>query len=284
MSVRRSTPRPTFEHLAVLRAGEAVTHLWGDEISGYVGDDVLISSSKIHGLVFTLPPGGRFTHSERNRTIFGADEVYYVLRGTLLLANPATGELRRAAAGEAVFFRRDTWHHGINQGTDQLQVLEIFAPPPAAGMASVYAQQQPYLDQISYSADGFIGNWPMDREKVRSAATLHHISRADRHLRLEGSMLVEVLVSTAELTVTYGELLPGQSSDYRSHGGDAFAVVTDGAVNLHTPDEPERNWWTVRTGDTAVLPEGTKYRCVNQGDVPARFLLAAAPTYLAETA
>ena len=64
-------------------------------------DEVLVSSSRIHSLVFTLPAGARFRHSEQNRTVFACDEVYLVLEGTLVLTEPERGEVVRAEAGEA---------------------------------------------------------------------------------------------------------------------------------------------------------------------------------------
>jgi len=53
---RRATPRPTYSRPTVVRPEEAVHHLWGDEGSGFVGDEVLLSSDLLHALVFTLPP------------------------------------------------------------------------------------------------------------------------------------------------------------------------------------------------------------------------------------
>ena len=79
-----------------------------------------------------MPPGGRFGHSGDNPTIFAADELLYVLDGVLMLSDPATGETQRAAAGEAVFFRRNTWHHGRAASDQGVRVLEFFSPTPAA--------------------------------------------------------------------------------------------------------------------------------------------------------
>ena len=50
------------------------------------------SSDKIHHLVFALPPGERFTHSDQFRTVFAADELLYVLSGTMVIADPEHGE------------------------------------------------------------------------------------------------------------------------------------------------------------------------------------------------
>ena len=111
---RRATPRPVFDQPHVITAANVTRHLWGDAESGYVGDEVLLSTDRLHALIFTLPPGGRFGHSPDNRTVFAADEVYVVLEGTIAVVDPATGQVVRATQGEGVFFRRDTWHHGVN--------------------------------------------------------------------------------------------------------------------------------------------------------------------------
>ena len=105
-----------------------------------------------------MPPGGKFTHSESFRTIFGADELLHVLQGILVLANPETGEIVRAEPGESVFFRRDTWHHGFSYGDEALRVLEFFAPPPATGTSGPYAQAQPYLEVSRYADDRILGD------------------------------------------------------------------------------------------------------------------------------
>ena len=108
-------------------------------------------------LVFGLPPGGGFRHSEDFRTIFAADELLHVLQGVLVIADPETGEVQRAGAGESVFFRRDTWHHAFALGAEPLRVLELFAPPPAAGASSAYARAQPYLEESRYADDALLG-------------------------------------------------------------------------------------------------------------------------------
>src|ERR671917_403167 len=110
------SPRPTFDGPAHIPYEAASRHLWGDAESGEVADWIYVSSDKIHQLVFGLAPGQAFRHSEEYRTIFGADEVFYVLSGTMVLSNPETGEVHRVSAGESVFFRRDTWHHAFAYG------------------------------------------------------------------------------------------------------------------------------------------------------------------------
>jgi mannose-6-phosphate isomerase-like protein (cupin superfamily) len=279
---RRATPRPTYSRPAVVRPEEAVRHLWGDEGSGLVGDEVLLSSDLLHALVFTLPPGGRFGHSPDNRTVFAADEVYVVLEGTIAVADPQSGQVCRAEAGDCVFFRRDTWHHGANWGRTPVRVLELFSPPPATGSSSAYARTVPYLEEPRYAEDGVLGRWPMARAEVEAAASLTLVGRRDQRLRAEGDLHVGVVCSTEHLTVTDNELLPGCRSPLRRHGGEALLHVTEGVLHVHTPDNDGPTWWQVRTADSFVVPAGVAYRLVNQGNDVLTFVLGAAPGYLPE--
>jgi len=144
------SPRPTFDHATPIPYASARLHLWGNDDAGQVPDWIYVSSEKIHHLVFALPPGARFTHSDGFRTVFAADELLYVLSGTMVIADPEHGEVRRVERGEAVFFRRDTWHHAVSFGTEQLRVLEFFAPPPSTGASSAYARTKELLTDIRY--------------------------------------------------------------------------------------------------------------------------------------
>ena len=64
MSAYRPSPRPNFDEATALRRADVVTYTWGDEGSGEVQDWIYVSSEKIHQLVFGLPPGGVFRHSD----------------------------------------------------------------------------------------------------------------------------------------------------------------------------------------------------------------------------
>ena len=87
----------------------------------------------------------------------------------MALCNPETGEVRRVLAGEAAFFRRDTWHHAMNVGTEPLRVLEYFAPPPSQGTSGAYARSRPYLATSRYMQDEWLGRWPMAADEARAA-------------------------------------------------------------------------------------------------------------------
>jgi quercetin dioxygenase-like cupin family protein len=269
-------------------ASQAVLKLWGDEGSGRVNDWIYVSNHKIQLMVFSMPPGARFGHSESVRTTMAADELYYVMSGTLVLANPETGEVHRLSRGEALVFGRDTWHHGFAHGTETLKVLEFFAPPPATGSSQPYARTRPYLSEPTYVQDAWLERWPDAAAEAAAGYTQRSI-RSDQVLwRLEGEvdpLLVGIYLSTPQLTAGSFELLPGQQTDAHVHGGDEAGCVLEGRMNLFFPDGPHPDgpgnaWFQVEADDGWYVPEGVPHRYFNMTDRPVRALFGVAPTYL----
>lgn len=264
-----------------------ILKLWGDETSGQVSDTIYVSNERIHEMLFTLPPGGWFRHSENSRTLFGADELYYIVSGTLIMANPATGEVHRAEQGEAVFFGPDVWHHGFNGGRGELCVLEYFAPPPSTGTSQAYARTKPLLAASSYVQDQWLGCWPEAIPEARKGDTQRLITHRDILWRIEGEkdpLLVGILLSTPRLTVACVELLPGRCSDLRVLGGDAAGYVLEGEASLFLPrlQAKERNggWFRMKERDGFLVPEGEPHRYFNMTGRTTRFLFGVAPSYL----
>jgi quercetin dioxygenase-like cupin family protein len=278
-----ASPRPTFDAATAIRYQDATRHVWGDDGSGEVMDWIYVSSDKIHQLVFGLAPGRSFRHSNDFRTIFAADEVLYVLSGCLLIANPATGEVHRAEEGDAVFFRRDTWHHAISHGDRELRVLELFAPPPSAGTSGSYARTLDNLDGVTYADDGALQRWPMERAAIRRDQTMEVLRPGDVLWRLEGEddpVLVGILASTEHITVGTIELRPGQRTEIHRHGGDESGYVLDGTVGIRIGADAGRSWLEVGPGDGFYIPDDVPHRYYNAGSKPARLVFGVAPHYL----
>jgi quercetin dioxygenase-like cupin family protein len=278
------SPRPTFDGPAAIPYAGVTRHLWGDEASGLVADWIYVSSGMIHQLVFALPAGGSFRHSDAFRTIFAADVVYVVLSGTLLLANPETGEVQRALPGEACFFRRDTWHHAWAGDGEPLRVLEFFAPPPATGTSGRYAQTKPNLADPRYGRDDLLGAWPMAKEAARREASIHVVREHDLLWRLEGCETptpVALMVATEHLTAGRIGLVAGQRSDWQTHGGDEGVYVRTGVVHLRTGGEGAPRWFELGPGDGAFVPKGVPHQYHNLGGVAAELYFGVAPSYLA---
>jgi mannose-6-phosphate isomerase-like protein (cupin superfamily) len=273
------TPRLTYTSPTHIRAGAATPYRWGDESSGYVDDEVLISSPLLHSIIFTLSGYGSFVHSRANPTIFKADIVYVVLSGSLLLADPEHGQLLNVDPGDALFFRRDTWHDGFNRSADPVRVLELFSPTPAAGASSAYAKQQPFLEESRYGDDDAIGRWP-DLAPALEAARRIHLSRpAERLLRLEGDVLWGLIASTEHLHAATGELTPQGTGPTRRYGGDAALHVTRGPVLATTHHDGSDETFEIASGDTLIVPEGGALGLQGGGSHAAEFILGVAPTY-----
>jgi mannose-6-phosphate isomerase-like protein (cupin superfamily) len=276
------SPRPTFDGPAHIPYESVTRHLWGDAESGEVADWIYVSSERIHQIVFGLPPGGAFRHSQQFRTVFAADEVLYVLSGVMVIANPETGEVQKVMPGEAAFFRRDTWHHVFNMSTDELRVLEMFAPPPAAGTSGAYARTRPYLESPTYARADLLGRWPLPASDGRVGQTIHVIRPADLLWRLQGSrqqVLLGLMASTEHLTVGVLEIQPGGSSDGESHGGDESMYVLEGSLNVEILNGDGPRWSELKPTDGYYIPMGVPHRYCNFSARPVRALIAVAPSF-----
>ncbi len=276
------SPRPTFEQPTQIKYDSVTRHLWGDEAAGQVDDWIYVSSEQIHQLVFGLGPGGAFRHSEEFRTIFAADEVLYVLEGTFGCANPETGEVHVVKEGEAVFFRRDNWHHGFNLGPGPVRVLEFYAPPPSKGTSGAYARSKPYLTQSRYGQDEFLGRLPMEAAEAKAKHRMRVLRDQDVIWRLEGktqSALIGLYAATDQLTVGKMTLLPGQKSDIETHGGDEGLYLLKGTLNILTPDSDSQRWFELHPKDGFFVPQGARHQYHNVSGEPVEFLFGIAPTY-----
>ena len=273
------SPRPTFDRPTRIPFSQVTRHLWGDPEAGQVDDWIYVSSGRIHQLVFGLAPGRAFRHSPEFRTVFGADEVLYVLEGEFGCANPETGEVLLVKPGEAVFFRKDTWHHGFNLGTTPVKVLEFFAPPPSTGTSGAYARTRPYVERSRYERDEWLGRLPMERAPC---TTMTPLRDADLHWRLEGerqSLLVGLYAATEHLTVGRARLLPGQQSDIMRHGGDCGLYQLSGQLNVLAPEAEGQRWFDLEPRDGFFVPAGAPWQVHNPGATPAEYLFGVAPRY-----
>jgi quercetin dioxygenase-like cupin family protein len=273
----RSSPRPVFDGPALIRRGDVTRHVWGDPAAGEVYDWIYASTDKVHMIVFGLAPGGAFRHSEDYRTIFAADELLHVLQGVLVIADPETGEVQRAGAGESVFFRRDTWHHAFALGPEPLRVLELFAPPPAAGASSAYAREQPYLETSYYADDSLLGHWPPAEPR---APRLRVVRPADVLWRRDLGVLCGVLVSTEHLTAATLELGPGEAAAAHEHGGDEVLMALDGSLWVRAWFDGAIHVFELEREDACYLPAGARHEYRNPGAATARAICGVAPSYL----
>ena len=119
MMTYKPSPKPNFIKPTHIEYKSMDTYMWGDEEAGNVKDWIYVSNENLHQIIFGMEKGGNFKHSNQYRTIFGADELLYVLSGTLVINNPETGDAQKINKGESVFFQKDTWHHSsYNRSVD----------------------------------------------------------------------------------------------------------------------------------------------------------------------
>lgn len=269
------SPRPSYAQPTLIRRRDVCRHIWGDQESGLVADWIYASTGKIHALVFGLAPGRWFKHSPSFRTVFGADELFYVLRGEMLLANPETGEVVRCRAGRALFFSRDTWHHVRAEGAEPLRVLEFFAPPPSQGTSGAYAARRPYLAAPRYCRNEQLGN--LDQPSAQQ--TLRHIRARDHVLRMEGEVTVGLIASTKHLTVAELQVPAGSCAQRTAHGGDALLFGLDGELMVRTFWNGESATFELAPQDAVFVPQEAQYELLSFSG-SARALLGVAPSYL----
>ena len=279
----KSSPRPVFSGPTPIPYAGVTRHLWGDDAAGRVDDWIYVSTDRIHQLVFGIPPGDGFRHSESFRTVFGADEVLTVLMGTMIIANPETGEVHLVKTGEQVFFQKDTWHHAFAFGSEELRVLEYFAPPPSTGTSGAYAATRPYVTDFKYERSALIGNWPAGRAQADARARFKVIREADLLWSLDRGdprVLTGIAASTDQLTAGSVRLGPGGRSSVLEHGGAAGIYVTRGRVNILIENaETAPVWFEMHPQDGFYLPQGAQYRVFNMGGEPAEYHFGVAPQY-----
>jgi quercetin dioxygenase-like cupin family protein len=281
----KSSPRPVFTVPTHIKYAEVTRHLWGDAETGFVDDWIYASTDRIHQLVFGLAGGQGFKHSESYRTVFGADEVLIVLSGVFGSANPETGEVRVVHPGEAIFFRKDTWHHGFALTAEPVRVLEYFAPPPSTGTSGAYAKTRPYVSRPTYRQDRYIGQWPMATAAEKSTATMRHLRDQDLLWLLDENdqgVLTSLFASTEHLTSGKTTLLPGSSSQFETHGGDECLYVKSGVLNVLTPGKDGQIWFEIHPQDGFFIPAGAEHRYANMSGEPVEFYFGVAPHYKAQ--
>lgn len=276
----KSSPRPVFDRPTHIPYAEVTRHVWGDAGAGLVDDLIYASTDKIHQLVFSLAGGGNFKHSEDYRTVFGADEVLYVLSGAFGAANPETGEVRVVQEGEAVFFRKDTWHHGFSLSDKPVRVLEYFSPPPSTGASGAYARTRPYLETSTYRQERFIGRWPMAAEEEKQTATIKIMRDADLLWELDPEdqgVITGLYAATEHLESGKTTVLPGRKSSMITRKGDECLYVTSGCLHVLCPDREGQVWFELNPGDGFFFPDGARHQYANLRGEPASFVYGVGP-------
>jgi quercetin dioxygenase-like cupin family protein len=198
-----------------------------------------------------------------------------------VITNPETGEVHLVRAGEAVHFRRDTWHHAFTHGTEAVRVLEFIAPGPLSGNTQAYARTKANLEAVKTFADEWLGRWPREREAAERGRTMDVLTDRDVLWRLEGDerILVGVRVSTDRLTVGTVHLEPGRRSDVHAHAGDECVFALHGEVGIRLPEHEGQTWYELEPEDGMFIPEGVPHRYQNFSGRTATLFFIVGPSY-----
>jgi mannose-6-phosphate isomerase-like protein (cupin superfamily) len=266
----------------VLRYADLERRTWGDEQTGRLSDWFYADDVDMNLNIVGMAPNGSALSSPANPTVFGADELFYVLEGMMVQSNPVTGEVFVVKPGEAIFFRKDTWHYQWNYSNTQLRMLEFFQPAPKNGTGGSYARSQPPMENApKQGQDELLGNWPMARDAEREKSAW--LIREDDILwRMEGTVrgreiLVGILASTEHLTAGKMTFLAGQRSCDYVHNGEKVLFVENG--NLHVEFTGTKKWVELDAFDGLRIPSGVKHSFYNMSHEPAACIFSVAGDY-----
>ena len=274
----------------LVRQFEATRVLWGDTESGQVSDLVYGRGERISGFIYQLGPGHWFGASKTWKPLYDQHRFYYVVQGTLAIHDPESGEVAVAEPGEAVTWRGARYHFGYNAGSDEVVVLDWFAPAERAPEVPEleYAASKRELGTIRGGRYELLGAWPDRRAGElrrrgdegglvtvgpRTALHLVHGTRLP--------LLVSILSSSADLTAGTFSLRGGSWSEPERHPGDEVVFALRGRLNVHLPESGD--WFELSRLDCLYLPEGTVHEYWSYGADPTTAAFCVAPGYREES-
>ena len=270
MMTYKPSPKPNYFKPTHIKYKLMETYLWGDAEAGNVKDWIYVSNESLHQIIFGMEPGANFKHSNQYRTIFGADELLYVLSGVLVISNPETGEVQKISKGESVFFRKDTWHHAFNFSNEYLQVLEFFSPPPITGTSGAYGKKQKLLTHSIYNRN---------KENTNDVSFINQksfktIKENDYIWSIDGpnqETLIGTLIRTEFLDVriiTLGAFKKSHIFEYDKN--TSYLSLDD---NLKVNIIKEKNCYNLEKKDGLYLPSLTQFTIENLNNYEARIII-----------
>ena len=266
----KPSPKPDFSKSTIIKYAKIKIHLWGDEESGFVKDWIYVSNKSLHQIIFGLSARTNFKHSNEFRTIFGADELLYVLNGTMVIGNPQTGELHRVEKGEFIYFSKDTWHHAFNYSNEDLQVLEFFSPPPLTGTSGAYAKQKPLLRNFRYGQ-----NYTLDPLKLSNKKkSFKKINKNEINWSLIGEsqeQLMGTIVNTKNLKVHILKVLGGQSTPKINFVNHSVFFILENKLKVTLSDKKSK--LAVNYKDSVYLKSGDCLQFYNQSRKEASIIV-----------
>jgi len=217
---------------------------------GYRGK-VVYSGEACNLIATQVPPGARGPQNH----VHPMDQLYFITDGEVTIK--LGKDVRKAAAGSAVFIPAGVPHHNWNEGSETEVHLEILAP------GRVGIQQV-----LEFTESDDAGGLPYG---VVTPAT-------DQTLSLDGGMTVTPLIGSdrgSNNALIYIGGLPVRASgpSLHTHEFDQFYVVLDGLLAVQIGFKE----YTVEPGHIVILPAGVPHRQWNAGGKPERHLTIIAP-------
>jgi quercetin dioxygenase-like cupin family protein len=272
----------------LVRAFEATRVLWGDETSGQVSDLVYGRGNRISGFVYLLGPGHWFGSSDTWKPLYDQHRLYYVVQGTLAVHDPESGEVAVAGPGEGVTWHGERYHYGYNVGTDEVIVLDWFAPaerPPDAPEIE-YSPSKRAVSEVVGGRYELLGSWPdaraaemQRREESGGMLTVGPQNALQLVHGTKQPLLVSILTSGPDLTGGVFSVRGGTHSEPESHPGDEVVFAVSGKLNVHLPETGD--WFELNRLDCLYLPEGTVHEYWSYGAETAQAMFCVSPGYRA---
>lgn len=270
----------------LVRHWEARRFLWGDEESGQVSDLIYGRGERISAVSYTLGPGHWFGASKAWKPHYDQHRFYYVVRGSLAIHDPQTGHVEVASHGSAITWRGARYHFGYNAGSDEVVVLDWFAPPDRElGTPEVDTMPaKPDLGAVVGGRYELLGKWP-DRRPDVLATTLAEGGLAavgpDTALHfVHGSrrpLLVSILSSSSQLTAGTFSLAGGTRSEPEEHPGDEVVYAVAGRLHVHLPECGD--WFELNPLDCLYIPGGVPHEYWSYGTSAVTAVFCVAPGY-----
>ena len=270
MMIYKPSPKPNFNKPTHIKYESMDTYMWGDEEAGNVKDWIYVSNESLHQIIFGMEKGDNFKHSDQYRTVFGADELLYVLSGTLVINNPETGETQKINKGESVFFHKDTWHHAFNFSNEYLQVLEFFSPPPITGTSGAYAKKKKLLTDSLYnrSVDNTLDPTFINQKSFKIIKENDYIYSIDGPNQ---EVLIGTLIKTEFLDVRMITLNAFKKSHKFKFDKNTSYLSLDNNLRIHIINE--KTEYSLSKKDGLYFPSSTEFTIENLNNFDSRIIM-----------
>ena len=265
---------------------DAVRFLWGDEESHFVADLVYGRGDRLAGLVYKLAPGGSFGSSKTWRPLYDQDRYYYVVQGELTIQDPETGDVAVARAGEAVYWRGMRYHYGYNFGTEEVFVLDWYAPQErAANVPEIETSvKKREMRGRREGVTELLGKWPttalkdlQDRYEQGRMVTLGRETALRFILGEKDPVLMNIYASTEALTAGTFSIRPSVMAEAERHPGDEVLFALEGCLHVYLPESYDL--FELHPLDCLYIPEGRPHRYCNNSATVAKAAFCVSPRY-----